>query len=214
MLDAVSIIEKDGKKQMKMPLAAISGLSWLQSILVSRINKRVVDINTPGSAFIQRSVWGMEGPSIISDENVPPSINNGEPLKMVNENGSMDCVLSIDFFDRLIPKIPRRDKEGYIIYRKDSEGNFVLDETGNRKPEMMRMPFNQARQWLIDQGIIGGEANIFAYRIPTQAISSIHALRCVDVLPVVRDTVVLPAEFTKITGSDKQYRCSNLKKSL
>jgi len=27
-------------------------------------------------------------------------------------------------------------------------------------------------------------------------------LRCVDVLPVVRDTVVLPAEFTKITGSD------------
>jgi len=40
------------------------------------------------------------------------------------------------------------------------------------------------------------------YRIPTQAISSIHALRCVDVIPVVRDTIILPKEFTKITGSD------------
>ena len=49
------------------------------------------------------------------------------------------------------------------------------------------------------------EANIVGYRIPTQAISSIHALRCVDVLPVVRDTIVLPSEITAITGSDKQY---------
>jgi len=149
-LDAVSIVEKDGKKQMKMPLAAMSGLNWFQSILVSRVNKRVVDINTPGSAFIQRSVWGMEGSSVISDENVPPSINNGESLKMVNENGSMDCVLSIDFFDHLIPKIPRRDDDGHIIYQKDAEGNFVLDKDGNRKPEMMRMSFDQARQWLIE----------------------------------------------------------------
>ena len=52
------------------------------------------------------------------------------------------------------------------------------------------------------------------YRIPTQAESSVHALRVVDVLPVVRDTIVLPKDFTKITGSDKQYQCSNLKKSL
>ena len=27
-------------------------------------------------------------------------------------------------------------------------------------------------------------------------------MRCVDVLPVVRDTIVLPKEFTKITGAD------------
>jgi len=40
------------------------------------------------------------------------------------------------------------------------------------------------------------------YRIPTQAESSVHALRVVDVLPVVRDTIVLPKDFTKTTGSD------------
>lgn len=122
---------------------------------------------------------------------------------MINKNGSMDCVLSIDFFDDIIPRVPKRDAEGHIIYQVDKEGNFVLDESGNRKPVMGKMSFEQSRQWLIDNGIIGGEPTIFGYRIPTQAISSIHALRCVDVLPVVRDTVILPAEFTRITGADK-----------
>jgi hypothetical protein len=103
---------------------------------------------------------------------------------MVNEEGSMDCVVSIDFFDDIIPK-----KNG------------------------KRMSFDEAKQWLIDNGIISGvktgetewsnaHANIVAYRIPTQAISSIHALRIVDVIPAVRDTVILPEEFTVITGSD------------
>jgi len=41
------------------------------------------------------------------------------------------------------------------------------------------------------------------YRIPTQALASISALRFVDVIPVVRDTIILPKEFTKVTGSDK-----------
>ena len=41
-----------------------------------------------------------------------------------------------------------------------------------------------------------------SYRIPTQATSSIGALRFVDVLPIVRDTIVLPKEFTAQTGSD------------
>jgi len=56
------------------------------------------------------------------------------------------------------------------------------------------MTFTEAREWLIEHNIIGenAKASIVAYRIPTQAESSIHALRCVDVLPVVRDTVILP----------------------
>ena len=40
------------------------------------------------------------------------------------------------------------------------------------------------------------------YRIPTQAISSIHALKFVDVLEATRDTIILPEEFTAVTGSD------------
>jgi hypothetical protein len=85
----------------------------------------------------------------------------------------MDAVISIDFFKEIIPKAIR--------------GNF-----------------NKSRKWLIDHKIIGpnAQANTIASRIPTQAQSSIHALRFVDVLPVVRDTIILPREFTKTTGSD------------
>jgi hypothetical protein len=46
------------------------------------------------------------------------------------------------------------------------------------------------------------EAVMIGYRIPTQAQSSIHALRIVDVLPATKTTIILPEEFTKITGSD------------
>lgn len=241
---------------------AVQSSAWLESKLISRINKAVIDTEAPGAAFIQRSIWGMEGQSmyesknggIISDSNIPNTINGGHALQMVNEEGSMDCVLSIDFFIKLFkdPKTGRsfneyeaKDKDGHIIYdytldkngnkipvyEKDESGVYKKDESGNkiqkkdkngnlvyrRHKRILKMSFDDARRWLINQGIIGGpkydengkaipgtgaKANIVAYRIPTQAQASIHALRCVDVLPVVNDTIMLPAEFTKITGSD------------
>jgi hypothetical protein len=66
------------------------------------------------------------------------------------------------------------------------------------------MSFPEAREWLIKHNRIGDGAiaDTVAYRIPTQANSSIHALRFVDVISVVRDTIILPSEFTAITGSD------------
>ena len=195
LLDAISVVDENstdidearreelkrtGKKELKVPLAALSGMNWIQSIINSKVNKEVIDINTPGAAFIQRSVFGMEGPTtVVSDENLPSDIYEGRKLAFRNENGSMDCVLSIDFFSNIIPP---------------------------------NLSFEEARRWLIDNKIISGrlsngewsdaDASIVGYRIPTQAQSSIHALRVVDVLPIVRDTVVLPIEFTKITGSD------------
>jgi len=73
---------------MRLPLNAISNSNWLESVLISSINKKVVDIETPGAAFIQRSVWAMEGStmfdrvngSILSDEDLPASINGGNRL--------------------------------------------------------------------------------------------------------------------------------------
>jgi hypothetical protein len=139
---------------------------------------------------------------------------------MINEEGTMDCVLSIDYFFDIIPQDVVRDEEGRIVYKVDESGQFLYntetDENGNeirkRIPETRPKSFKDARQWLIDNNIISGRksngqwnnatANTVASRIPTQAPSSIHALRCVDVLDVVRDTVVLPKEFTKITGAD------------
>lgn len=245
ILDAIEIVEEEnGNKHMRLPLNAVSNSSWLESVLISSINKKVVDIETPGAAFIQRSVWSMEGSSlfergkgnILSDENLSPKINNGERLQTVNEEGSMDCVVSIDFIKKMLggdfPRVPikdknrnvvwdlvpeldrngnaKKDENGKVVYavRKDKDGKPMVDDNGKpiykRRIRTREMTFSEIRNWLINRKIIGKEAsaNIVGYRIPTQAESSIHALRIVDVLPVVNDTIILPAEFTKITGSD------------
>ena len=190
-----------------VPLGAISNSGWIESSLISAINKEIIDVNTPGSFFIQRSIWAMEGTQMLDRSKGQikgVTLYNGKELLMHNNKNSMDCVLSLDFFDHILPKIPLRDSENRIVYKVNDDGSFVLNNDGNRVPVITKMSFEDARKWLIDHNIIGENANpnIVGYRIPTQAESSIHALRCVDVLPVVRDTVILPKEFTKITGSD------------
>ena len=181
VLDSVGVHIENGTVKLNSPLLALSEMNWIESIINSIVNKQAIDINVPGEAFYQRSVWGMEGkPQVLSDEDLKYPLNNGEPLQMINEEGSMDCVLSIDYFYDILKELGAENKS-----------------------------FEEQKKLLIKHGIIGKSANMIGYRIPTQAISSIHALRCVDVLPTVRHTVILPAEFTKITGSDKRYHCSN-----
>lgn len=211
--------EKSGYR-LSMPVDAVQSSNFLESKLIAKINGEVIDTKTPGAAFIQRSVWGMQGSKlfersdggIVGDNNV--TLYNGKRLQMINKEGSMDCVLSIDYFKKLLGDFDIQTKrtfelkDGAKIPLKDKDGNIKVDKNGNTiyktKLEKRQLSFEEARQWLIDNGIIGEEAkaNILAYRIPTQAQSSIHALRCVDVIPVVNDTVILPEEFTKITGSD------------
>ena len=184
-IDAITIkVDADGSKHLNVPLAAQSDPHWIESILTSALNKRIVDVKTPGNAFYQRSVFAMEGHIVSDDEydTLPAAarkiinwqtLNEGKQLQFINNDGSMDAVISIDYFEHIIPK---------------------------------GMSFDQARKWLFDNNIIGNrsdvKANTIGYRIPTQAQSSIHALRFVDVLPVVKDTIMLPREFTKVTGSD------------
>ena len=212
--------EKSGYR-LSMPVDAVQSSNFLESKLIAKINGEVIDTKTPGAAFIQRSVWGMQGSKlferndggIVGDNNV--TLYNGKRLQMINKEGSMDCVLSIDYFKKLLGDFDIQTKrtfeltkDGAKIPLKDKDGNIKVDKDGNTiyktKLEKRQLSFEEARKWLIDNGIIGenAKANILAYRIPTQAQSSIHALRCVDVIPVVNDTVILPEEFTKITGSD------------
>lgn len=245
---------KDGNGKIRyrfnMPLDAVQSSNFLESKIISSINKSVIDTKTPGAAFIQRSIWSMEGATLydrrkgklIGDENIAPSINGGNRLQMVNEEGSMDCVLSVDFFTKIFGdlfhyttggdyilnefgnRIPvtriHKDKTLYKVKQADmfNEGKFVetwVDDISNlpdgteviykkNKIERHTRSFDEVRQYLIDQGVIGpnAKANILAYRIPTQAQASTHALRCVDIMPVANDTVMLPAEFTRVTGSD------------
>jgi hypothetical protein len=154
---------------MRAHLEALSNSGWIQSIITSLANKHIVDVNLPGAAYIQRSVYSMEGNNILGDNQV-----HGIPKLHISNNwSSMDAVVSIDYFYKFCP--------------------FLED-----------MGFEDARQWLIDHNVIGenAKAETVAYRIPTQANSSIHALRFIDVIGTIRDTIILPEEFTAITGSD------------
>ena len=179
LTESISLVNTDGQWRMNHPLSATSRVAWLQSILVSRINKEVIDVKTKGSAFYQRSIFGMEGATVVTDGTIPPSINNGNELKMIIEDGpakgAMDCVLTIDYFAD------------------------ILEKAG-----LKNASFAEQKRALMQSGVIGpnAKATLIGYRIPTQAQSSIHPLRCVDVLPVIQHTIILPKEFTKITGSD------------
>lgn len=156
-----------------LPLDALSDNNWLESRFVAMIAKEVIDVHLPGGAFIQRSAFAMEATA--QDVITEDMINDGKPLLMINEkDGSMDSVVSINLFKHFIPN-----------YKK--------------------MTFREARQWLLDHNIIGqnAEAVAIGYRIPTQSIASISALRFVDVFPeIMGDTIMLPEGFTKLTGSD------------
>lgn len=164
IFDAIAYDKENDR--LAAPVSAISQSSWIDSILTSYINKTIIDTKSPGDPFIQRSVLGMEGEGA-------KMLNGGKDLQMVNEDGSMDAIISIDFFKDVIPDYTNKT-------------------------------FEEARDWLIKHKLIGDEAKTYtiSYRIPTQAQSSINPLKFRDVLPVVRDTIVLPKEFTKLTGSD------------
>ena len=172
ILDGVTFNPETGR--MNLSLSAISNNSWLESRIISMINKEVIDVNLPGGAFIQRSAFGMAADQmdVISDK----MLNNGVALKTVDEkDGSLQAIVSINLFKHIIPNYDK-------------------------------MTFTEARQWLLDHNIIGenAEPSAIGYRIPTQAQASIQALKFMDVLPeIMGDTIVLPEDFTKQTGSDK-----------
>lgn len=172
ILDGVAINPETGK--MTLSLSAISNNSWLESRIISMINKEVIDVNLPGGAFIQRSAFGMAADQmdVITDK----MLNNGVALKTVDEkDGSLQAIVSINLFSHIIPDYENKT-------------------------------FTEARQWLLDHNIIGenAEPSAIGYRIPTQAQASIQALKFMDVLPgIMGDTIVLPEDFTKQTGSDK-----------
>lgn len=163
---------KTANNKFIIPLSSLSDNKWLESRFISMINKQVIDVHIPGGTFIQRSTLGLEATS--TKVITPNMINDGRVLKSINEEGSMDSVVSINLFKYFIPNYEN------LTYR-------------------------EARQWLIDNEIIGDKAtaNAIGYRIPTQSIASISPLRFVDVFPeIMGDTIMLPEDFTKLTGSD------------
>ena len=158
--------------RMRMPIAALSNSKWIQSRLISMIKKETIDINTAGGSFIQMTPFGIEKLGESEATLQGYVMNDGKKLNLRNSDGSMDCVISINMFKDVLPK---------------------------------GLNFLEARTWLREKGLIGEQSKAVAlgYRIPTQAMASIPVLRVADIIEsTIGDTIVLPDEFTAISGSD------------
>lgn len=214
---------EDGK--LIVPISVLGSTNWVQSIITSIVNKDLVDIVGPGETFYQRSAWAMEGKqqaTWLCEDQIHYEINHGAPLQMLNEDKSTDCVLSIDFFDYIFEQHDKQYGAGRLNYQsfeakkawlikhgiisgfdanlstfKLKKGTVYKDKSGNViEVKDDSDDFAEGYIWK------NATANIVGYRIPTQAVSSIRALRCVDVIPAVNHTIILPKEITATTGSD------------
>lgn len=150
------------------PISGLSDNSWIESGLISMLNKAIVDTNLPGGMFIQMSSILYNRLAVTSD------INNVRKLNFVNNDGSMDCVISINLLKHIIPNYDK------MTFSQAKEWLVKHDIIGQDT-----------------------KAIAMGYRIPAQGQASTAALRVVDVYPEqIGDTITLPDEFTALTGSD------------
>lgn len=174
--DALSSFEIDKTTgQIKVPLSAQSNRRFVESRIISRVGKTAIDINTPGGSAIQHAFFGFKDTTGVQKQyQVGRAFNDGKPLNPLNSDGSMDCMLSTNFFKHIVPKKYASD---YTAMR-----DWLLDK---------KIIGQDAKPFAL------------GYRIPTQGLSSTCSLRVTDVLPEsMGDVIVVPDDFTAMTGSD------------
>lgn len=165
----------DENGEFRMPISALSSRNWIESRIISLVNKLCVDINTKGGAAIQMPDFGFKKTSVVELGDMEISgFGDGKPLSFLRKDGSMEVMLTTNFFRHIVP-----------IEHQSS--------------------FGAMRKWLLENEIIGPKAKPIGigYRIPTQGSSSTFSFVVKDVLPkTMADTIVVPDGFTAMTGSD------------
>lgn len=84
------------------PISGLSDNSWIESGLISMLNKSIVDTNLPGGMFIQMSSILYNRIAVTSDA------QNERKLRFANTDGTMDCVISIDLLKHIIPDYDKK----------------------------------------------------------------------------------------------------------
>lgn len=183
--EIIANLTVDENGNIIVPIEAQSIRDWIQTKITSFVNKAVVDVNTPGGSAIQMSSFAYEavGRSVKTDAELGSAFNQGKKLKFLAKEGHMQVILSENFFGDILPE------------------------------ELKSASFYSKRKWLIDNGIIGSrmvdgvevESKPYGigYRIPTQGLSSMFSFQVADIMPTtIGDTIIVPEEFTAMTGSD------------
>lgn len=183
--EIIANLTVDENGNIIVPIEAQSIRDWIQTKITSFVNKAVVDVNTPGGSAIQMSSFAYEavGRSVKTDAELGSAFNQGKKLKFLAKEGHMQVILSENFFRDILPE------------------------------ELKNASFYNKRKWLINNGIIGSrivdgvevESKPYGigYRIPTQGLSSMFSFQVADIMPTtIGDTIIVPEEFTAMTGSD------------
>lgn len=176
--DVIDQVTLDENGKFKVPLSASTVAKQLVTKVISKVNKETVDINLPGGTFVQMSSFGLK-----SITKVKASEADQYSKYMINGG------------DRL--KLKNTDNSMDCVISINLLRHII--------PGYSNMTFLEARQWLIDNHIIGNNASpsSMAYRVPTQGMSSIAALTIRDVvMSQAGDIIIMPDEFTARTGSD------------
>jgi hypothetical protein len=84
------------------PISGLSDNSWIESGLISMLNKSIVDVNLPGGMFIQMSSILYNRIAVTSD------VQNERKLRFANTDGTMDCVISINLLKHIIPDYDKK----------------------------------------------------------------------------------------------------------
>lgn len=163
------------EQDFEVSLAALPDSKWVETKIIANTNKKAIDLELPGGAFIQMSSFGFKSIKTVGSN----AIANGKRLVNINEDGSMDAIISINLFRHVIPNF---DKLSFTEAKEWlKKAGIIYDENNPDKAKPIAV----------------------GYRIPTQGLSSIAGIRIKDVLPSnVGDMIVLPDEFTTQTGSD------------
>lgn len=165
----------EDEQDFEVSLAALPDSKWVETKIIANTNHKAIDLELPGGAFIQMSSFGFKSIKTVGSS----AIANGKRLININEDGSMDAIISINLFRHVIPNF---DKISFTEAKEWlKKAGIIYDENNPDKSRPIAV----------------------GYRIPTQGLSSIAGLRIKDVLPSnVGDMIVLPDEFTTQTGSD------------
>lgn len=233
----------DKKGNFRAPIASLSTRNWIESKIISLINKEVIDVNTPGGSAIQMASFGFKGKNVDSYSNISLLNQNIDDLQFSVRTNKLLKAKGINTIEDII-KYGEQQLKHYLSdkqfteildlfsslnidfntkkefkYRAFNDGNKLSFDPDKGSMEVMlstnffrdvvpqeyQTDYTTMRDWLIKHNVIGSNAKPYGigYRIPTQGLSSTFSFIVADVLPAqTGDTIVVPDEFTAMTGSD------------
>lgn len=233
----------DKKGNFRAPIASLSIRNWIESKIISLINKEVIDVNTPGGSAIQMASFGFKGKNVDSYSNISLLNQNIDDLQLSVRTNKLLKAKGINTIEDII-KYGEQQLKHYLSdkqfteildlfsslnidfntkkefkYRAFNDGNKLSFDPDKGSMEVMlstnffrdvvpqeyQTDYTTMRNWLIEHNVIGSNAKPYGigYRIPTQGLSSTFSFIVADVLPAqTGDTIVVPDEFTAMTGSD------------